>query len=542
MAYSTPYSPPTLTGYNSSPPADDGRQTATNAVRWSTHKNKLGDPLRDYAQAISSALVTAFANLPTAINLPDGRVAPTDSEDTFGVTPLFTRFANEVFPGDIRRYGGGPDEDAGTNDNAMVNALAANQTVTLPYISDGVYDVTSPVVLLKWGQELCSGGRNGEPVSQTDEGCVLNVVSGFPTTGGDAAQSVIVGKDRYQKVRGIAIACNSIAAHGLFLTYVSGSIECAFGEYEDLWILQPNGDGVLCTEGTWMNAFRKIRVSFPIGGWCFNFDTTTGAGHTTSVLENCYGQDNVLTGTALGAFRYDKCLSFAMEGCAGDAHINGYPISLEAGSSVACEGWYQEFSRQAFEVQDSESFLTVMGALFNTYGSNSATVADIFNINGGFSLRGARFANGEASTVFADLGSGARVDWFGNGVRLLEQTNTINSSAEINADNIFRPTASTTARFRREIQSSTPSMTFNESDRGTDLKLWEQRVAAGVWALRTLADDYTALGTAISYDRATGQWTITGLQNYADDTAAAAGGVPINGLYRNSSGVQIRVT
>jgi hypothetical protein len=32
------------------------------------------------------------------------------------------------------------------------------------------------------------------------------------------------------------------------------------------------------------------------------------------------------------------------------------------------------------------------------------------------------------------------------------------------------------------------------------------------------------------------------LKNFANDAAAAAGGVPINGFYRNGSVVQIRVT
>lgn len=34
---------------------------------------------------------------------------------------------------------------------------------------------------------------------------------------------------------------------------------------------------------------------------------------------------------------------------------------------------------------------------------------------------------------------------------------------------------------------------------------------------------------------------VGGLQDFADDTAAEAGGVPINGLYRNGSVVMIRV-
>lgn len=35
---------------------------------------------------------------------------------------------------------------------------------------------------------------------------------------------------------------------------------------------------------------------------------------------------------------------------------------------------------------------------------------------------------------------------------------------------------------------------------------------------------------------------LTGLGNYADDTAAAAGGVPVGGMYRNGSALMVRVT
>lgn len=36
--------------------------------------------------------------------------------------------------------------------------------------------------------------------------------------------------------------------------------------------------------------------------------------------------------------------------------------------------------------------------------------------------------------------------------------------------------------------------------------------------------------------------TVTGLGNYANDAAAAAGGIAINQFYRNGSVVQVRVT
>lgn len=59
-----PYTEPTLTGYNSNPPADDGSEVASNEVTWAKHKDKLGDPLKTYAAAVSTNVLAAFALLP----------------------------------------------------------------------------------------------------------------------------------------------------------------------------------------------------------------------------------------------------------------------------------------------------------------------------------------------------------------------------------------------------------------------------------------------------------------------------------------------
>lgn len=59
------YTPPTLTGYNANPPSDDGAQTENNRVRWAlTVIAKVGDPLRTFAEAISSAITSALNSLP----------------------------------------------------------------------------------------------------------------------------------------------------------------------------------------------------------------------------------------------------------------------------------------------------------------------------------------------------------------------------------------------------------------------------------------------------------------------------------------------
>lgn len=54
----TRYSSNSVAGYNASPPADDGSQTAANQVKWSTIKTKLDDPLNTAIAAINSSLVT----------------------------------------------------------------------------------------------------------------------------------------------------------------------------------------------------------------------------------------------------------------------------------------------------------------------------------------------------------------------------------------------------------------------------------------------------------------------------------------------------
>lgn len=71
------YTPPTLSGYNSSPPSDDGSTTASNQVKWSTIKTKLGDPLSTYMQAIDTRVSAVLTT--NALDV-DGNVIVLDSD------------------------------------------------------------------------------------------------------------------------------------------------------------------------------------------------------------------------------------------------------------------------------------------------------------------------------------------------------------------------------------------------------------------------------------------------------------------------------
>ncbi len=56
----TKYTTTSSSGYNASPPADDGSQVASNEIRWSYIKEKLSDVLKTFIEAIDSKLVTHF--------------------------------------------------------------------------------------------------------------------------------------------------------------------------------------------------------------------------------------------------------------------------------------------------------------------------------------------------------------------------------------------------------------------------------------------------------------------------------------------------
>ena len=58
-----PYTSVSISGYNSSPPPDDGSQTSANKVEWAKHKTKIGDPLKTLAEAINTNVLAAFATL-----------------------------------------------------------------------------------------------------------------------------------------------------------------------------------------------------------------------------------------------------------------------------------------------------------------------------------------------------------------------------------------------------------------------------------------------------------------------------------------------
>jgi len=55
-----PYTSASISGYNSSPPPDDGSTGADNTLKWSFHKDKLADPVKTLAEAVNTNVLAAF--------------------------------------------------------------------------------------------------------------------------------------------------------------------------------------------------------------------------------------------------------------------------------------------------------------------------------------------------------------------------------------------------------------------------------------------------------------------------------------------------
>ena len=90
------YSKPSISGYNSNPPSDDGSETAANEVAWQTHIDKIGGPIKSYADAINDAVETTIGNLGTAADLT-GTIATQANQEAASSTTAFVTSGRQQF-------------------------------------------------------------------------------------------------------------------------------------------------------------------------------------------------------------------------------------------------------------------------------------------------------------------------------------------------------------------------------------------------------------------------------------------------------------
>lgn len=145
------YTTQAASGYNSSPPADDGSQVASNLVKWSTHKTKLADPIKTLADSINSALVTALDYSVRQITASDS-VAASDHMKTVEIASTVTTAVTVTLG------------DAATLTNNFIvrirNSTAINQTVGRATGGDTI-DGSASNVTLPPGATVVYGTNTG---------------------------------------------------------------------------------------------------------------------------------------------------------------------------------------------------------------------------------------------------------------------------------------------------------------------------------------------------------------------------------------------
>lgn len=163
------YTSQSASGYNSSPPADDGSTTESNRVKWATIKTKLTDTLKAYIDAINSQLVSAFDVAASSVVGTYNTVAA-DNGRTLDLAGTFT-----VSLADAATVGAGY--------TVTFKNLSGVQTIALVTNTNKLDTVTNGTVTLTTGQSrtyrLANDGISYELIGESNIGTVIGGVINY---------------------------------------------------------------------------------------------------------------------------------------------------------------------------------------------------------------------------------------------------------------------------------------------------------------------------------------------------------------------------
>ena len=169
----TKYTSVVVTGYNATPPSDDGAQTDANKIKWSYHKTKIGDPLNTAIVAINAALlvtedISAVAKTIsyTTVAGDNGKLIEANTAaitiSLLDATTATAGYTVSIYNGSAAAITVGRQTGANT-----INGVAAN--VTLQTKEAATFRINSGVT----GYEIISDSTTGSLVT-----ALPNVVSG----------------------------------------------------------------------------------------------------------------------------------------------------------------------------------------------------------------------------------------------------------------------------------------------------------------------------------------------------------------------------
>lgn len=158
----TKYAGVTVTGYNASPPADDGTQVDSNKLEWQKHLDKIGAPLKTAVEAIDTAVAEHLDQTPVAksgayTTVASDHLKTIECTGTFTLTLLavatagagYTVTIKNVSTGTITIDGSGSE----TIDGSASVAITENESTTVQvdaasgaYLITSTHDLTTPAI------------------------------------------------------------------------------------------------------------------------------------------------------------------------------------------------------------------------------------------------------------------------------------------------------------------------------------------------------------------------------------------------------------
>ena len=232
------YSPPSLTGFNASPPSDDGSEVDSNQLTWAKHLSKLANPLKTFAQAINTAVSNRFSVTPD--------YSETAAETTAGLIIVDGTYR----VGNVKRYGAAGDGT--TDDSIAFNALLIAGGFRV-YIPAGTYIVDS---LISATDGILVG-------SDTSIYCEPGVTITIPDSGMAANRGFI----RFRDVNNIAFTGNNsiwqyntkpTADEQRHIFHVAGATNF---QMRDVVAKKAGGDGIVIGNGAVKNYAENIRIT-----------------------------------------------------------------------------------------------------------------------------------------------------------------------------------------------------------------------------------------------------------------------------------------
>lgn len=189
-----PYSPPSLSEFNASPPSDDGSQVESNSLQWARDiVAKIGAPLKTFAEAINTAVKNQFDVTPD--------YSRTQAEIDANVVPINTK----IKPGHVLRYGAVGDGVA-SDHQAVIDCLKANNAAHFP--GGLTYGLTSQIATTITGD-----------ITITGDNAKLKVLAGLDATldSEGMIRLTVTGNTGNNKifVNGIDFDCSDLATHCL---------------------------------------------------------------------------------------------------------------------------------------------------------------------------------------------------------------------------------------------------------------------------------------------------------------------------------------